>query len=132
MQCRIGHMPKDSRVMHPICCSVLSGAPQYVELGCPDDCGTVTWGDPSYCDARTHPQVAFDICEGSWQTQMIDELGAQDGDSVFLECRSRAFAGSCLGMMLRGRGIRRLVIAISGCHMSYATNDIPDPQGSQH
>ena len=90
----------------------------YAEVAHRDRRGIMLWDGPSYYYAGPNPRIEFDIREGTWEAQTIDELAPQDGDIIFSKYRFSAFAGTCLDMVLRGHGIRSLVITgtgTSGC-----------------
>ena len=86
----------------------------YAEVVHRDRRGVMLADGPNYYYAGPNPPVGFDIREGTWDAQTIDELAPQDGDVVFLKYRFSSFAGTGLDMVLRGRGIRSLVITGTG------------------
>jgi ureidoacrylate peracid hydrolase len=64
------------------------------------------------CLMRERPELRGKLLTiGTWDFQVVEELKPQAGDEVIVKTRYSGFAGTPLDALLRGRGIRTLLMA---------------------
>lgn len=64
------------------------------------------------CLMRERPELRGKLLTiGTWDFAVVDELKPQTGDEVIVKTRYSGFAGTPLDALLRGRGIRTLLMA---------------------
>jgi len=71
---------------------------------------------PGYIDAplsvrETAAEMAGRLIDGSWGADILDGVGRRDDDIVITKKRPSAFFGTDLDFVLRGLGIKHLVVA---------------------
>jgi ureidoacrylate peracid hydrolase len=91
----------------------------YLVMGYPPDLSTAG-GDESpnpqkelaLCLMRERPELRGTLLTiGTWDFQIVDQLTPRPGETVIVKSRYSGFAGTSLHDMLRGRGIRYLLMA---------------------
>jgi ureidoacrylate peracid hydrolase len=91
----------------------------YLAMGYPPDQSTAGGEDSpnprkelALCLMRERPELRGKLLTfGTWDFEIVDELAPQAGDQVIVKPRYSGFHGTPLDAVLRGRGIRYLLMA---------------------
>ena len=91
----------------------------YLVIGYPPDQSTAGGEDSpnprkelALCLMRERPELRGKLLTyGTWDFQIVDELTPLAGDQVITKARYSGFAGTPLDAVLRGRGVRYLLMA---------------------
>lgn len=91
----------------------------YLVMGYPPDQSTAGGDDSpnpkkelALCLMRERPELRGKLLTfGTWDFAIVDQLTPQDGDQVIVKSRYSGFHGTPLDAVLRGRGIRYLLMA---------------------
>src|SRR5919109_663952 len=91
----------------------------YLAMGYPPDQSTAGGEDSpnprkelALCLMRERPELRGKLLTyGTWDFQIVDELTPLAGDQVITKARYSGFAGTPLDAVLRGRGVRYLLMA---------------------
>jgi ureidoacrylate peracid hydrolase len=90
----------------------------YLTMGYPADQSTAGGADSpnpqkelALCLMRERPELRGKLLTiGTWDFQVVDELSPQATDTVIVKSRYSGFHGTDLDSVLRGRGIRNLLV----------------------
>jgi len=90
----------------------------YLTIGYPPDLSTAGGADSpnpqkelALCLMRERPELRGKLLTfGTWDFQVVDELAPLPGDTVIVKSRYSGFHGTDLDSVLRGRGIRNLLM----------------------
>jgi len=90
----------------------------YLTMGYPPDQSTAGGPDSpnpqkelALCLMRERPELHGKVLTfGTWDFQVVEDLAPQPGDTVIVKSRYSGFAGTDLDSILRGKGIRNLLM----------------------
>jgi ureidoacrylate peracid hydrolase len=90
----------------------------YLTIGYPPDMSTAGGADSpnpqkelALCLMRERPELRGKLLTfGTWDFAIVDELGPKAGDLVIVKSRYSGFHGTELDSLLRGRGVRNLLM----------------------